>query len=283
MVVCMHDDPGFIRPGTVAGSFTDYLREVRPDLLPSDPGPVTGVAFATTILALRFREGVVIAGDRRATEGYAIAHRDIEKVFPTDSFSAVAISGAAGPSVELVRLFQTELEHYEKQEGEYLSLDGKANYLGRMIRGNLPAAMQGLVVLPLFAGFEPRTGDGRIYRYDVTGGHWQETDYHATGSGGSHAKNTLKKLYRHPEDIDRERAVRLALEALADAAEEDAGTAGPDPVHGIYPTVFAITADGVVRVQNDEIESMARQILSERTEVPRTGSGDMPAANRGRE
>jgi proteasome beta subunit len=259
-------------------SFFDFLRSERPDLLPQVPGGAVQTATATTILALRFADGVIIAGDRRATEGHNIAHRDIEKVFPTDSHSAAAISGAAGPSVELIRLFQTELEFYEKVEGEPLSLDGKANRLGHMIRGNLAAAMQGLVVLPLFAGYDLDRHTGRIYRYDVTGGHWREADYHATGSGGVHAKNTLKKLYRATEDIDRERGLRLALEALADAAEEDAATAGPDPVHGIYPSVFVITQDGVRRVPEDDVEAVARQILADRTEVPTTGSGDMPSA-----
>lgn len=273
------DDLLGLARGDLYQSFTDYLRSVRPDLLPQATAPaVTGVATATTILAIRFADGVVIAGDRRATEGHAIAHRDIEKVFPTDGFSAVAISGAAGPSVELVRLFQTELEYYEKVEGEALSLDGRANHLGRLIRANLPAAMQGLVVLPLFAGYDTRRGTGRIYRYDVTGGHWQEADYHATGSGGKDAKNTLKKEYGRTEDIDRARAIRLALEALADAAEEDAGTAGPDPVHGIYPTLFEITRAGVRRVAEEEVERIAREILADRTRTPATGSGDMPSA-----
>ena len=268
--------------GNIYSSFTDYLRQARPDLLPrvepETAAGATGVPIGTTILALRYKDGVVIAGDRRATEGYSIAHRDIEKVYPTDSHSAVAISGVAGPSIEIVRLFQTELEYYEKVEGETLSLEGRANHLARLIRANLPAAMQGFVVLPLFAGFDTRKGESRIYRYDVTGGRYEETDYHAGGSGGKDAKVALKKLYRRPEEVDRERAIRLALEALADAAEEDVGTAGPDPVHGIYPTVFVITAEGVQRVLEDEVERVSREDLAERSQVPRAGSGDMPEA-----
>lgn len=221
-------------------------------------------AEATTILALRYADGVMLAGDRRATEGFTIAQRNIEKVFEADSHAAVAIAGAAGPAEEMVRLFQTELEYYEKVEGEALSLAGKANHLGRLIRANLPAAMQGLVVLPLFGGYDTRRGEGRIYRYDVTGGAWTETDYHAAGSGGTHAKNTLKKLYTAAEDIDRPRAVRLAVEALADAAEEDAATAGPDPVRGIYPTVYVVTATGVEEVPDAEVGTVARAILDER-------------------
>jgi proteasome beta subunit len=250
--------------GRIVSSFTDFLRSERPDLLPQLGGSVHATE-ATTILALRYREGVVMAGDRRATEGFAIAHRDIEKVFPTDSHSAIAVAGVAGPAMEMVRLFQTELEYYEKVEGEALSLAGKANHLGRLIRANLPSAMQGLVILPLFAGYDTKRGEGRIYRYDVTGGLSEETDFHAVGSGGRDAKNSLKKLYDRPEAIDRDGAIDLAIEALADAAEEDAATAGPDPVHGIYPTVFGIQADGVSEVTHDEVERVARDVLQRRT------------------
>jgi proteasome beta subunit len=245
-------------------SFTDFLRAERPDLLPQPHG-TADVTEGTTILALRYADGVLIAGDRRATEGFTIAHRSMEKVFAADTYSAVAIAGAAGPAVEIVRLFQTELEYYEKVEGESLSLAGKANHLGRMIRANLPAAMQGFVVLPLFGGYDTRKEEGRIYRYDVTGGLSEETDYHAVGSGGPHAKNSLKKLYTTAEDIDRARAIEIAVEALTDASEEDAGTAGPDPVHGIYSTVFVIGADGVVEVPEDEVATVSRNVLDRRS------------------
>ena len=251
--------------GRIASSFTDFLRSERPDLLPQISGTVQATE-ATTVLALRYRDGVVMAGDRRATEGLAIAHRDIEKVFPTDSHSAIAVAGVAGPAMELVRLFQTELEYYEKVEGEALSLAGKANHLGRMIRANLPSAMQGLVILPLFAGYDTRRGDGRIYRYDVTGGLSEETDFHAVGSGGRDAKNSLKKLYDRAEALERDAAVEMAMEALADAAEEDAATAGPDPVHGIYPTVFVVSADGVNSVPTETVERVVRAMLDRRTQ-----------------
>lgn len=245
-------------------SFSDFLRTERPDLLPAAGGGPAVTNEATTILALRFADGVLMAGDRRATEGFTIASKDIQKVFPTDSHSAIAVAGAAGPAMEMVRLFQTECEYYEKVEGEALSLAGKANHLGRLIRGNLPAALQGLVVLPVFAGYDRRRGEGRIYRYDVTGGTYEETDYNAAGSGGKDARNTLKKLFTRAEDIDRERAVRMAVEALADAAEEDVGTAGPDPVHGIYPTAYVITSDGVDEVPEGDVERVARALLEER-------------------
>lgn len=259
--------------GRVRSSFSDFLRETRPDLLPREAGELENAPVATTILALRYADGVVIAGDRRATEGFTIAQRDIEKVFPTDSHSAVAISGVAGPSMEMVRLFQVELEYYEKVEGEGLSLDGRANHLGRLIRANLPAAMQGLVVLPLFAGYDVRRAQGRIYRYDVTGGLYEEADYHATGSGGKDAKNTLKNLYRRAEEIDRDQGVRMALESLADAAEEDVGTAGPDPIHGIYPTVFVIDPDGIREVPEADVEGVAGEVLDERQEAYRRRAG----------
>ena len=262
----MRERPDIADAGRLSSSFTDFLRTERPDLLPQLAGGVD-VMEATTILALRYRDGVVMAGDRRATEGFSIAHRAIEKVFPADSHSAIAIAGVAGPATEMVRLFQTELEYYEKVEGEVLSLAGKANHLGRMIRANLPSAMQGFVIIPLFGGYDIRKGVGRIYRYDVTGGISEETDYQAVGSGGRDAKNSLKKLYTRGEEIDRVRAIEIAVEALVDAAEEDAGTAGPDPVHGIYPTVYDIGAAGVQEVADYEVERVARAVLERRTRI----------------
>jgi proteasome beta subunit len=261
----MSDRPSFeLDAAHLSSSFTDFLRVERPDLLPQPHGSIDAME-ATTILALRYQDGVVMAGDRRATEGFSIAHRSIEKVFAADNHSAIAIAGVAGPATEMVRLFQTELEYYEKVEGEALTLAGKANHLGRMIRANLPAAMQGFVVLPLFAGYDVRKAEGRIYRYDVTGGLSEETDYHAVGSGGPHAKNSLKKLFTTVDEIDRDRAIVIAVEALTDAAEEDAGTAGPDPVHGIYSSVFVIGAEGVTEVPEDEVATVSQGVLERRT------------------
>ena len=259
----MTDSSSISDPGRLSSSFTDFLRAERPDLLPSVSGGLD--LEATTILALRFRGGVLMAGDRRATAGMSIAQSDIEKVFPTDSHSTVGISGAPGPAIEIVRLFQTELEYYEKVEGETLSLAGKANHLGRLIRGNFPAALQGLIVVPLFGGYDTRTGEARIYSYDVTGGNYKETDFYATGSGGQHARNTLKRLYTQADEIDRDVALRMAIEARADAAEEDAATAGPDLVHRVYPTVYVVTADGAQEVSRGEVETVSRTVLEERS------------------
>ncbi len=206
----------------------------------------------------------MVAGDRRATEGFQIAHRSIEKVFAADDMSAVAIAGAAGPAVEIVRLLQTELEHYEKVEGERLSLEGKANKLSQMIRANLPAAMQGMIVVPLFAGYDEARGHGRIFKYDVTGGRYEEDDYHATGSGGKDARSSLKKRYRM--DLSREEAVKFAIEALFDAADEDVGTGGPDLMRGIYPTVAAISSEGMVEIPEEEIQRLFEQLIAERAE-----------------
>jgi proteasome beta subunit len=262
----MTNRPDFSGAGRLSSSFVDFLRTERPELLPQ---PFTGsisTVDATTIVALRFADGVVMAGDRRATEGFSIAHRAMEKVFPADAYSAVGIAGAAGPAVEMVRLFQTELEYYEKVEGETLSLAGKANRLGSLIRANLPAAMQGFIVLPIFGGYDTIKNEGRIYRYDVTGGLSEETDYHAIGSGGRDAKNSMKKLYGQPSEIDAGRAVEIAIESLADAAEEDAATAGPDVVHGIYPTVWMIDRAGVRAAPDDEVERVARAVLDARSQ-----------------
>ncbi|HEX2241573.1 MAG TPA: proteasome subunit beta [Actinomycetota bacterium] len=241
------------------------LKTQAPEALQSaqTPGAIQ-VTEGTTVLALRFADGVIVAGDRRATEGFQIAHRSIEKVFPADHMSAVAIAGAAGPAVEMVRLFQTELEHYEKLEGDRLTLEGKANKLSQMIRANLPAAMQGLVVVPLFAGFDEGRGHGRIFKYDVTGGRYEEDDYHATGSGGKDARSSLKKRFK--TDLSHDEAVKVAIEALFDAADEDVGTGGPDLMRGIFPTILAISAAGTAEVSEDEVRRLFEELIAERRE-----------------
>jgi proteasome beta subunit len=231
------DDPG--------PDFAGLLRRAGRPVLPN-PTSELNVPHATTVVALRFAEGVVMAGDRRATEGYSIAHRAMDKVFPADRWSAVAIAGAAGPAIEMVRLFQVQLEHYEKVEGLSLSLEGKANQLAQMVREHLPMAFQGLAVVPLFAGFDVRRGVGRIFTYDVTGGHYEEADFQATGSGGRDARNTIKLGFK--EGLTRAEAIELAIEALFEAADEDAGTGGPDLVRGIYPLVAAVDAEGFAPV-----------------------------------
>lgn len=254
--------------GFEPGSFADLLRRVRPETLPRPVDvPVgsdllAGAPHGTTILALRYDAGVVIAGDRRATEGYSIAHRSIEKVFPTDESSAVAIAGAAGAAIEMVRVFQTELEHYEKIEGERLTLEGRANKLSQFLRANLPMAMQGMVVVPLFVGYDHVRGLGRIFKYDVTGGRYEESDYYATGSGGRDARGTIKKRYR--PDLSRDEAVKVALEALFDASEEDVATGGPDILRKIYPNIAAISASGVEEIDDTTIATLFDDLLAER-------------------
>ena len=239
-------------PGT---SFSELLRRgaVPPSPPVSAPSPASAlpVTHGTTIVAIRYAEGVVMAGDRRATEGYSIAHRAIEKVFPADRHSGISIAGAAGPAIEMVRLFQTELEHYEKVQGVALSLEGKANQLGQMIRGNLPMAMEGLAVLPIYAGYDLRRRVGRIFKYDLTGGRYEEDDFHATGSGGRDARTTIKLGYR--EEMEEGAALQLAIESLYEAADEDSATGGPDVVRGIYPTVATITAKGFERVGEAQV------------------------------
>jgi proteasome beta subunit len=220
------------------------------------------VPHGTTVLAMRFQEGVVIAGDRMATEGYSVSARRIEKVYKSDEHSAMAIAGAAGPCIDMARLFQTELEHYEKLEGAQLSTEGKANKLAQMIKGNLPLAMQGLVVVPIFASYDLRRAEGRIFKYDIAGGQYEETEFYSTGSGGRDARNTIKKFYR--KDLDREQAIRLALEALYDAADEDIATGGPDLVRGIYPTVKVITKSGVLDVEEETIRREFDAIIEKR-------------------
>ena len=224
--------PAYLTPGS--SSFTDFLRVAAPELLPGNrelPEGVVEAPHGTTIVAVAFRGGVLLAGDRRATMGNLIAQRDMDKLYVTDSYSAVGIAGTAGIALEMVRLFAIELEHYEKLEGVPLSLDGKANKLAGMLRGNLQGAMAGLAVVPLFVGYDTAAADperaGRIISYDITGGRYNETGgYHAVGSGSLFAKSALKK--RHDPDADVDSAVRNAVEALYDAADDDTATGGPD-------------------------------------------------------
>jgi len=249
-------------------SFFDLVRKIEPagqmTRIPTDGTPPLP-AHGTTVIALRFDGGVIMAGDRRAVEGYTIADNEMQKVFPADEHSAVGIAGVAGQAIEMVRLFQTELEHYEKVEGEELSLEGKANRLAQMLRGMFPMVMQGLVVVPIYAGFDVRRTEGRIFRYDVIGGRYEESDYAATGSGGMHAKASMKKRWRR--GMDRAAVLEVAVEALIDAGESDTATAGPDLIRGIFPTVHVITAEGVDEVAPEEIRGAAETILRAREET----------------
>jgi proteasome beta subunit len=250
-------------------SFYDFIRVEHDYLLPrlQVPEGATPTSFiqpphGTTILALKFLEGVIVAADRQATEGYQVASRRIEKVYKADEYSAIAIAGAAGPCIEMVKLFQVELEHYEKLEGDVLALEGKANKLAQMVRQNLPAAFQGLVVIPILAGYDLRKNEGRIFKYDVTGGRYEESDYYATGSGGKDARDTLKKFFR--PGMTREQAARLSVEALLDASEEDVATGGPDLVRGIYPSVKIVAHTGTSDLPDDEIRQICESLFSER-------------------
>ncbi|MCB7137356.1 proteasome subunit beta [Cellulosimicrobium marinum] len=261
----------FTTPGS--SSFLDFLGGHAPDLLPSRLAAAGGGApdapHATTIVSAVFGPdgagGVVMAGDRRATMGSMIAHREIEKVFPADEFSAVGIAGTAGIAVELVRLFQLELEHYEKIEGTLLSLDGKANRLSTMIRQNLGLAMQGLAVVPLFAGFDLDRGQGRLFSYDVTGGRYEERDHHSVGSGSAFARGALKKLWR--PGLDRDAVVRVAVEALYDAADDDSATGGPDTVRRIWPVVAVVTSAGYERVEDDVLAAVVEDVVARRRDA----------------
>ena len=249
-------------------SFFDLVRaEGGSAPAPGAPAGEGAVAapHGTTVLALKFGDGIVMAGDRRAVEGMAIADRRMDKVFPADDHSTIGIAGVAAQAIELVRLFQTELEHYEKVEGAHLSLEGKANRLALMLRAWMPMVMQGLIVVPLFAGYDLARREGRIFRYDVIGGRYEEIDFHATGSGGRDAKGSLKKRYR--PGLDRDEAIRVALEALLDASEEDAATGGPDPRRGIYPSVFIATAEGTDEVDDETLRAAYEQVLETRQET----------------
>ena len=269
----------FFTPGRT--SFTVFLNDVAPDVAArvrlaseSAPSPAAGPVGAphgTTIVAVTYAGGVVMAGDRRATVGNVIAQRDIQKVFPADEHTVVGIAGSAGIATELVRLLQVELEHYEKIEGTQLSLDGKANRLATMIRGNLPMAFQGLAAIPLFAGYDLDAGRGRIFSYDVTGGRYEEHDHYSVGSGSLFARGSLKKL--HYSGMGAEGAVRVCVEALWDAADDDSATGGPDLARGIFPIVALVDADGYRRLDDADSGRVVETVVAARQARP-----DGPAA-----
>ncbi len=263
------DIPQF--PSDHSSSFFQFLSTHRPELTPhsrwgqpasqhpsqyelsTSPHPST-ITHGTTVLALKYEEGVIIAGDRRATEGFQIAANRMEKVFKTDDYSAMAIAGAAGPCVEMAKLFSIELEHYEKLDGVQLSCEGKANRLGQMVKANLPLVMQGLVVIPLFVGYDTKRAYGRIFKYDITGGRYEETEFHSVGSGGKDARLILKERFK--KDLVEHTAIRVALLALANAADEDVGTGGPDPLRRIYPTMKLVNAQGVQDVEEATLATL---------------------------
>jgi proteasome beta subunit len=254
------DDPG--------SSFPELLRRLGLGPVALDGHGWTGdlarelaVPHATTCVAVKYSDGVVMAGDRRATAGNLISHRSMEKVVQADAFSGVAIAGAAGPAMEMIRLFQLQLEHYEKVEGSPLSLEGKANQLSMMVRSNLPAAMMGMVVVPIFAGYDPRRACGRLWDFDATGGRYEERDYVATGSGSLHAGTVIKVGFR--DELGRDEAINLAARSLWEAADADSATGGPDALRGIYPVVATIDAGGWNRLDDGDLAARYESIVSE--------------------
>ncbi|HEY2579739.1 MAG TPA: proteasome subunit beta [Streptosporangiaceae bacterium] len=260
--------PGGAFMNASTSSFTGFLAGHAPHLLPGghEDGHGLSLPHSTTIVAAICAGGVVVAGDRRATAGSMIAKRDVEKVFRGDEYSAVGIAGAGSIGLELVRLFQLELEHYEKIEGRALSLAGKANRLATMVRANLALAMQGLVVIPLFAGYDENTGRGRIFSYDPAGGPSEERRFHGIGSGSVFAAGSLKKLYR--DDMPPQDAILACMQALYDAADDDSATGGPDPARDIYPIVVTVTADGFQRLPEGETQEYARGVIDSRLRSP---------------
>jgi proteasome beta subunit len=258
-------------------SFTGFLASYAPELLPGARGllavpgasaseVIKDLPHATTIVAAACERGVVVAGDRRATAGNMISKRDVEKVFRSDEFSAIAMAGVASIGLEFIRLFQVELEHYEKMEGRSLSLEGKANRLGSMVRGNIGLAMQGLAMIPLFAGYDEETGIGRIFSYDVAGGPYEEHRYHSIGSGSVFAKSALKKLYS--DGISVTDGVLACVQALYDAADDDSATGGPDLTRRIFPVITTITDDGFTRLSDAESAEYAQQVVDGRMQSP---------------
>lgn len=260
----------YFAPGR--SSFTEFLTDVAPETAArtraaaESAATVSQAPHGTTIVAVTFAGGVVMAGDRRATMGTIIAQRDIQKVFPADDYTCVGIAGSAGIATELVRLLQVELEHYDKIEGTALSLDGKANRLATMIRANLPMAFQGLAAVPLFAGYDLDTGTGRIFSYDVTGGRYEEHDHYSVGSGSLFARGSLKKL--HDSTCDETTAVRVCVESLWDAADDDAATGGPDLARGIFPVVAVVDETGYRRIPDSDVGTVVDTVVAGRQRRP---------------
>lgn len=260
--------PGAYRTGG-SSSFTEFVGAHAPELLPSRralPTRPLEAPHGTTIVTLTYDGGLIMAGDRRATMGNIIANRDMEKVFAADEYSVVGIAGTAGLAIELVKLFQVELEHYEKIEGTLMSLEGKANRLATMIRGNLGMAMQGLSVVPVFGGFDPDVGLGRIFSYDVTGGCYEEHDHHSIGSGSLFARGSMKKRW-HPGMAEQE-AIAVAVEALYDAADDDSATGGPDITRRIWPTVAIVDSHGARFADEDAVRVAVDAVIAARTGNP---------------
>ncbi|CAL9280823.1 proteasome subunit beta [Streptomyces sp. SudanB52_2052] len=262
----------FFTPGT--SSFTEFLAAHRPELLSTrrvlpDGVRAEGAPHGTTVLALTYGDGVLIAGDRRATMGHLIAQRDLEKVHPADDHTAVAFAGSVGLALDLVKLYQVELNHFEKIEGTPMTLAAKATRLATMIRSNLGQAMQGLAVVPLLAGYDPAApegGRGRIFGFDVAGGRYEKYGFHAEGSGSPYARGALKKLFR--PGLSRREATLAALQALYDAADDDSATGGPDLTRRIYPVVSVITEDGFERLSEAETEELSREMVEQRRGRP---------------
>jgi len=253
------NDPG---PSFI-GLLKTMNESVTYDVSGASPEDLTQITHGTTVVAAKCADGVVIAGDRRATSGNLISYRTMKKVFPADKWSGVAIAGAAGPAIEMVKMFQLQLEHYEKVEGHSLSLEGKANQLSQMLRANLPAAMQGMVVVPLFAGYDKRRELGRLFAYDVTGGRYEESEYISSGSGSMFARTAIKMEF--DPGMTKDKTVDLLIKSLFTAADDDSATGGPDAMRGIYPLVATITSDGYQELEESEIAQKFERVLEEFT------------------
>ena len=269
-------------------SFSDFLRRQAPELLPTGalagstaqaPNSYSTLPHGTTIVALKYPGGVLIAGDRRATQGNMIAGRDVQKVYITDDYTATGIAGTAALAVEFARLYAVELEHYEKLEGVPMTFAGKVNRLAIMVRGNLGAALQVFIALRLLVGYDVDDRDqraaGRIVSFDAAGGwHFDEEGYQAVGSGSLFAKASIKKLYSAVTEADS--ALRVAVEALYDAADDDSATGGPDLVRGIFPTAVTIGAEGAEEVAEERISRLAREVIEKRSRTDEFGPGGRP-------
>jgi proteasome beta subunit len=273
-------------PFSDLSSFSDLLRRQAPHLLPTGATPVTGsgsdLPHGTTIVALKYPGGVLIAGDRRSTQGNMIAGRDVQKVYITDDYTATGIAGTAAIAVEFARLYAVELEHYEKVEGVALTFAGKVNRLAIMVRGNLGAALQGFIALPLLVGYDVHDPDaqgaGRIVSFDAAGGWNIEAEgYQSVGSGSIFAKSSIKKMYSRVTDA--ESALKVAIEALYDAADDDSATGGPDLVRGIYPTAVTIGAEGADDVAEERIAELAREVIASRSRTDTFGPDDSARIN----
>lgn len=238
-------------------------------LSPSDPAG-SGLPFepteGTTILALRYRDGVMVAGDRRATAGHTVLYDRADKVIPIDDYSLMAISGSPAMAFEIARILEHSFQYHRRRQLQEMSIEAKLRRLSLLIRDNLPMAVQGIgAVIPIFATYDQEADLGRIYFYDVLGAQFEVADFATTGSGSSAVRGAMYYMNRWGgppfSQLSREDAVGLSLRLLFTASEYDSATGRYESSAGVYPTVKTITSGGQEDIDLDELRALHERFL----------------------